>query len=250
MKILFVTPELAPWSKAGGLGDATVALGKALAALGHDVRAVTPLYGSVPGREQMGTLIESLKVGVSGDPRRAACRVRTLAVSPGFEAWFIEHEDFYGAREIYPAREDAGERAAFFGRAGLDACLATSWIPDIVHCHDWTAGLVPVLLNTYYPPNQPTPGRCYRLGRAIRQAVETWPAGRRAALGLLLAWGGLAGIRAVYAGNHDTYESLTRMDLTVVLVTLGLSLAAGLAAGIYPAWRIGRTAPAVYLKSQ
>lgn len=148
MKILFVTPELAPWSKAGGLGDATVALGKALAALGHDVRAVTPLYGSVPGREQMGTLIESLKVGVSGDPRRAACRVRTLAVSPGFEAWFIEHEDFYGAREIYPAREDAGERAAFFGRAGLDACLATSWIPDIVHCHDWTAGLVPVLLNT------------------------------------------------------------------------------------------------------
>jgi putative ABC transport system permease protein len=70
------------------------------------------------------------------------------------------------------------------------------------------------------------------------------------ALGLLLAWGGLAGIRAIYEGNHDTYESLTRMDLTVVLVTLGLSLAAGLAAGIYPAWRIGRTAPAVYLKSQ
>jgi starch synthase len=148
MKILFVTPELAPWSKAGGLGDATVALGKALAALGHEVRAVTPLYGSVPGREQMGTLIEALKVGVGGDPRRAACRVRTLTVSPGFDAWFIEHEDFYGAREIYPAREDAGERATFFGRAGLDACLATSWIPDVVHCHDWTAGLVPVLLNT------------------------------------------------------------------------------------------------------
>jgi starch synthase len=55
MRILFVTPELAPWSKAGGLGDATVALGKALAALGHEVRAVTPLYGSVPGREKMGT---------------------------------------------------------------------------------------------------------------------------------------------------------------------------------------------------
>jgi len=70
------------------------------------------------------------------------------------------------------------------------------------------------------------------------------------ALGLLLAWGGLAGIRAIYDGNHDTYENLTRMDLTVVLATLGLSLVAGLAAGIYPAWRIGRTAPAVYLKSQ
>jgi len=148
MRILFVTPELAPWSKAGGLGDATVALGKALAAKGHEVRAVTPLYGSVPGREKMGTLIESLKVGVDGDARKAGCRIRTLPVSPNFEAWFVEHEDFYGAREIYPARDDAGERAAFYGRAALDACLTTSWIPDVVHCHDWTAGLVPVLLNT------------------------------------------------------------------------------------------------------
>ena len=148
MRILFVTPELAPWSKAGGLGDATVALGKALAAQGHEVRAVTPLYGSVPGREQMGTLIESLKVGVLGDARKAGCRIRTQAVSSGFEAWFVEHEDFYGAREIYPARDDAGERAAFYGRAALDACLTTSWIPDVIHCHDWTAGLVPVLLNT------------------------------------------------------------------------------------------------------
>ena len=148
MRILFVTPELAPWSKAGGLGDATVALGKALAAKGHEVRAVTPLYGSVPGREKMGTLIESLKVGVNGDARKAGCRIRTLPVSPNFEAWFVEHEDFYGAREIYPARDDAGERAAFYGRAALDACLTTSWLPDVVHCHDWTAGLVPVLLNT------------------------------------------------------------------------------------------------------
>jgi starch synthase len=148
MKILFVTPELAPWSKAGGLGDATAALGKALAAQGHEVRAVTPLYGSVPGREGMSTFIESLKVGVGVDPLKAACRVRTLTVAKGFDAWFIEHEDFYGSREVYPTREDAAERAAFYGRAGLDACLSTNWIPDIVHCHDWTAGLVPVLLNT------------------------------------------------------------------------------------------------------
>ena len=158
MKILHISPELAPWSKAGGLGDAAAALGKALAAQGHEVRVVTPLYGSVPGRESMGTKIESLPVGVGGNPAKAACRVRSLTVSPGFEAWFIEHDDYYGAREVYPAREDAGERAAFYGRAGLDACLRTGWIPDVIHCHDWTAGLVPVLLNTVL---RDTPlGRC------------------------------------------------------------------------------------------
>ncbi|MBM3825671.1 MAG: glycogen synthase [Verrucomicrobia bacterium] len=148
MKILHVTPELAPWSKAGGLGDATAALAKALGASGHDVKAVTPLYGSVPGRERMSVLMPSLRVGVGGPPEKAACRVLSLQASKGFEAWFIEHDDYYGAKEVYPARADFAERAAFYARAALDACLASGWIPDVIHCHDWTAGLVPPLLNT------------------------------------------------------------------------------------------------------
>ena len=150
MKILHITPELAPWSKAGGLGDAAAGLVKAIAAEGHDVRIVTPLYGSVPDREKMTTLIEALKVGVSSDAAKATCRVLQLNVAPRCEAWFVEHAEYYGAREVYPAREDTAERAAYFGRAALDACLATGWIPDVIHCHDWTTGLVPVLLNTHF----------------------------------------------------------------------------------------------------
>jgi putative ABC transport system permease protein len=71
-------------------------------------------------------------------------------------------------------------------------------------------------------------------------------------LGLLLAVVGLAGIRAVYASdfNGGAYERLTQVDPVVVLVTLGLSLVAGAIAGLYPSWRIGRTAPAIYLKTQ
>jgi putative ABC transport system permease protein len=72
------------------------------------------------------------------------------------------------------------------------------------------------------------------------------------ALGLVLAVAGLAGIRSIYNSdwNRAAYERLTEIDPTVVLVTLGLSLVAGAIAGLYPAWRIGRTAPAVYLKTQ
>jgi putative ABC transport system permease protein len=71
-------------------------------------------------------------------------------------------------------------------------------------------------------------------------------------LGLLLAIGGLAGIRAIYDSdfNGGSYDRLTQIDPVVVLVTLGLSLLAGAIAGSYPAWRIGRTAPAIYLKTQ
>jgi starch synthase len=148
MKILHITPELTPWSKAGGLGDATAGLVKALTQEQHQIRVVTPLYGSIAGREDFPILIPSLKVHVAGDPAKAHCRIRQTSVTEKCEAWFIEHEDYYGSSEIYPAREDAGERAAFLSRAALDICLAMDWIPDVIHCHDWTTGLVPVLLNT------------------------------------------------------------------------------------------------------
>ena len=148
MKILHITPELTPWSKAGGLGDAVAGLVKALAAKGHEVRVVSPLYGSVPDQEKLVTLIESLKVNVGGDKAKAQCRVRKIALPGKTEAWFIEHNEYYGAREIYPDQENIAERSCFFGRAALDACLTLNWIPDIIHCHDWTTGLIPVLLNT------------------------------------------------------------------------------------------------------
>lgn len=148
MKILHVTPELTPWSKAGGLGDATAGLVKALAQEQHQVRVVTPLYGSIQGRDDFPILLPSLKVHVAGDSAKAQCRIRQTKVSEKCEAWFIEHDDYYGSSEIYPAREDAGERAAFLARAALDLCLAIDWIPDVIHCHDWTTGLIPVLLNT------------------------------------------------------------------------------------------------------
>ena len=71
-------------------------------------------------------------------------------------------------------------------------------------------------------------------------------------LGLVLAIGGLAGMRSLYDSDYNgsAYERLTAIDPVVVLITLALALVAGAIAGLYPSWRIGRTAPAVYLKTQ
>jgi putative ABC transport system permease protein len=71
-------------------------------------------------------------------------------------------------------------------------------------------------------------------------------------VGLVLAYAGLLSIRSLYDFERmrDAYERLTTIDAAVVLATLALALVAGAIAGLYPAWRIGRTAPAVYLKTQ
>lgn len=149
MRLLHLTPELAPWSKSGGLGDAAAALAKALALQGHEVRVVSPLHGSIAGRESMPSHREHLEVGVLPP---AACRIRVASGAHGFTPLFVEHEAFFGGKEIYGDPAMAGRRAAFLTRAGLDLCLADGWIPDVVHCHDWTVALAPVLLNTVLRP--------------------------------------------------------------------------------------------------
>ena len=65
-------------------------------------------------------------------------------------------------------------------------------------------------------------------------------------VGLALAWGGLAGVRALY----ENYERVAHLNFELVLVALGLAVLAGIAAGLYPAWRVCRIPPAVYLKTQ
>jgi len=65
-------------------------------------------------------------------------------------------------------------------------------------------------------------------------------------IGLALAWGGLAGVRALY----EDYERVAHLNFELVLVALALAVLAGIAAGLYPAWRICRIPPAVYLKTQ
>jgi putative ABC transport system permease protein len=69
-------------------------------------------------------------------------------------------------------------------------------------------------------------------------------------LGLALSFAGLWALRLMFASEFDTYASLTHMDLPMVGVAAGLSFVAGVVAGLYPAWRIGRIQPATYLKTQ
>ncbi len=70
--------------------------------------------------------------------------------------------------------------------------------------------IVPVLLNTYFPPNQPTPKRCYQLGQALRQAVEVWSSPKRVAI---LGSGGLSHFVVDEVLDHEVLELLAKKDV-------------------------------------
>jgi hypothetical protein len=70
--------------------------------------------------------------------------------------------------------------------------------------------IVPVMLNTYYPPNQPTPKRCYELGRALRQAIGAWPGGQRVGI---VASGGLSHFVVDESLDRQVLELLAKKDV-------------------------------------
>jgi starch synthase len=136
LKILFLSAEVAPFAKTGGLGDIGGSLPKALHELGHDVRVVMPAYASieagVPGVQPMPL---QLNVPIRGGTVQAGAFFGRL---PGSDVpiYFIAQRDLFNRPTIYGYWDDP-YRFAFFSRAALDLALAMRWRPDVVHAHDW-----------------------------------------------------------------------------------------------------------------
>jgi hypothetical protein len=84
--------------------------------------------------------------------------------------------------------------------------------------------IVPVLLNTYYPPNQPTPKRCYELGRAMRQAIEAWPAAKRVGI---VASGGLSHFVVDETLDRHVLDILAKKDVAAIMGLPTAQLEAG-----------------------
>jgi starch synthase len=146
MKILMISPELAPFAKAGGLGDMVASLSKALAEAGHEVRIFIPCYGNIPRDKTWRA--HPAPVAVHLAPQHTEfCRVWSVPFGKA-QVHLLEYDNFFDSGEIYGERLDHGYRFAFQSLAALDFCLQTQWVPDVVHAHDWTAGLAPVILNT------------------------------------------------------------------------------------------------------
>ena len=150
LHIVYVTSEMAPHAKTGGLGDVGAALPKALVALGHRVTVFLPRYGSIafPPGDFMG----SVHVPVDSIHRSAGFYRATGR--DGVEVVFVEHPDFFARPQLYGERGadyvDNRLRFAFLSRAAIEYFRSRGERPSVFHAHDWQTGLVPVYLKAFY----------------------------------------------------------------------------------------------------
>jgi starch synthase len=150
MHIAFVASECVPFSKTGGLADVVGALPRALAAAGHEISVYIPRYRLTRIPEER-TVVQSITVPF--DDRYRFCSILTGAGYPGVKFYFVDYPPYFDRDGLYGTSSgdfpDNAERFAMFCRAVLEGSKILG-VPDIFHCHDWQAGLVPVLLRTQY----------------------------------------------------------------------------------------------------
>jgi starch synthase len=143
MDVLFLSSEVAPWSKTGGLGDVAGALPKALALRGHRVRVVTPLYADVDRRplEAWGSPL-TLEFPFGAIEVRAHRQRAT-----GVEVMFIDVPSFFGRERLYGYPDDA-RRFTLLSMAALSFAQRDGFDAQVVHANDWPTALVLLALRT------------------------------------------------------------------------------------------------------
>ncbi|MDA3852302.1 MAG: glycogen/starch synthase [Spirochaetaceae bacterium] len=147
--ILMITSETVPLAKSGGLADMVGALSVELEEQGQDVRIVMPRYYSISleGLTNLGALCVPMGVG------EFWCQVfETTLPNSHVPVYLLDHQGLYGRKGIYgpipsEAFEDNALRYAFLSVASFQLCRMLQWIPQVMHCHDWVSGPVPLLLN-------------------------------------------------------------------------------------------------------
>ncbi len=147
-----LSSEIMPYAKTGGLADVVGALIGELAARGHEVRGVMPLYGGV--RVDRASLradpgLAGLHMRI-GDTSYAYSVLSGNFSGSGASMFFIDCPELYARPAFYTADPDEHRRFIMLTRAALETCRRTGFAPDIFHCNDWHSGFLPLYLKSIH----------------------------------------------------------------------------------------------------
>lgn len=151
-KVLFVASECVPFIKTGGLADVVGSLPKYIDKIRYDIRVMIPNYASISSefKERM-----NYKTHFYMDLAWRSQYVGILEMEyDGVTFYFVDNEYYFNGNHPYGAIHEDIEKFAFFSKACLSILPMIDYRPDIIHCHDWQTGLVPVFLHANFQGNE------------------------------------------------------------------------------------------------
>lgn len=160
LNILYVSSEVEPFAKTGGLADVSSALPKAIKDLGHEVRIMMPRYRFIVERKfHLHDIIRLRDIPVPVGTSTELGNVKSSFISnlkEKVQVYFLDNTNYFGRDGIYQSPttkkdyKDNDERFIFFCRGVLETLKRLGWQPDIIHCNDWQTGLIPAYIKTMF----------------------------------------------------------------------------------------------------
>ena len=194
--VAFIGSECYPFVKTGGLGDVMYALPKALVKQNCDVKVILPRYKCIPWEYQEKMIYRgSFEMDLCSDGRSFYVGIMEY-VWDGVVYDFIDNEEFFSDGNPYTNLVDDIPKYCYFSKAALAALNYMDWVPDIIHCHDWQASLVPLYLRTQFATTKLTTAKTILTIHNLRfQGIYNIPTIRY--------WSGLPG----YLFNKDVLKT-------------------------------------------
>ena len=150
-KIAFIASECVPFIKTGGLADVVGTLPKKFDRTKYDVRVIIPNYMCLPSKFKNNMkYITHFHMDIGWKQQYVGVMYMEYE---GVPVYFIDNEYYFNGYNIYGDVKWDIEKFCYFCKAALSILPGIGFRPDIIHCHDWQAGLVPVYLKTLFAGN-------------------------------------------------------------------------------------------------
>ncbi len=165
LKILFVTSEVIPFMKTGGLADVSAALPQRLLQHGHQVRILAPKYGAIDERKhKIHEVVRLQDLTTKIGKKEVTFSIRSSFL-PGqkhrVQVYFLDEPNYFASRHsLYTDPlsgkdfSDNDERFILLAKSVFELIKQLGWYPDIIHCNDWQSGLIPAYLKTVYKDDE------------------------------------------------------------------------------------------------
>ncbi len=150
-KVAYIASECVPFIKTGGLADVVGTLPKIFDKKKYDVRIIIPNYMCIPNKfKQNMKFITNFQMDIGDHYQYVGIFYMEYE---GVPVYFIDNEFYFSGQTPYGDTKWDIEKFCYFSKAALSILPVVGFRPDIVHCHDWQAGMVPVYLKTIFAGN-------------------------------------------------------------------------------------------------
>lgn len=158
MKILYAAAEIAPFARMTYTADLLRFLPASLQDKGFEIRILLPKYGTINDRRnRLHEVIRLSGIEVEVGEKVESMRIKVASIpNAKLQVYFLDNDAFFKRKGMFRDAktekwyDDNDERIAFYNKGVLETVMSLGWEPDIIHCHDWPAGLIPLLVRTLY----------------------------------------------------------------------------------------------------